>query len=238
MSKMTKNPAGIVRELHRRMKRVREKNGTSGLIKSVFWFLVYPFYESAQYILFVKEVEPEYSTSERRPNIGTNKLTFKVVTSNQEADKLEAEGYNFRKYANEFNNYLKRYTWLLDCGLIACCTFVEKEFAAISWVALSKQVQDAIKAPPVKIDYENNEILARGMWVNPKYRGMELYRYTVRNRDKYLANRGVKRVLGPADYINKAGIGVAGAVGSKEYGRGRSIRILWWKSWRESRCKQ
>lgn len=238
MNKITINPAGIVSEMQRRMKRVRERSGTSGLIKSVFWFLTYPFYEHAQYILFTKEVEPEYSTNERRTNMDSNQLTFKVVTSNQEADKLENEGYSFRKYANDFNNYLKRYTWLLDCSVIACCTFVEKDFAAISWVILSKKVQDAIKAPPVRIDYENHEIMARGMWVNPKYRGMELYRYTVRNRDKYLAVRGIKRVLGPVDYINKAGIGVARAMGSKEYGRARSLRILWWNSWKEFHNKQ
>lgn len=229
----TLNPVIFFREFRRRALRIKENQGIKGLVKGIIGFIIYPFFKSTSYYLY--EISP-FSDSQKlvsSPEITNKKLSLKVVRSNTEADELESEGFNFRSQANEFNYYLKLYTQWLDYGAIAFCTFVDKEFAAISWVLPTQQTQDAVKAPPMKIDYANHEVMQRGMWVNPKYRGIGLYRYTVYNRDRYLADHGVTKLRATVDFSNKIGKGVDEALGSKQYGTARALRVLWFKTWKE-----
>jgi hypothetical protein len=228
------NIALILDEFKMRANRIRQQKGTFALIKGFVSFLVYPFYKRTPYYLYEIRVTPEYSESEPRPVVDINQLAFQVVTSNQEADKLEKEGYKFRQHQTEFNHYQTLYTHWLDCGAIAFCTFVEKDFAAISWVLPSQKAQNAVKAPQLKVDYTNHEVIQRGMWVNPKFRGLQLYRYTVRNRDRYLSGKGVITLRATVDYSNKIGKGVDEAFGSIQYGKGLALKILWWKFWKET----
>jgi hypothetical protein len=232
--KQVLNPTVISRELIIRANRIRQQHGTIGLLKGVFGFLVYPFYKRTPYYLYENQVSPEYGISESLSRIDTKELYFRVVTSNQEADKLEAEGYNFRKYPTEHNHYLTLYTKWLDCGAIAFCTFVEKEFAAICWILPSQKAQDAVKAPPLKVDYANHEVMDRGLWVNPKYRGTGLLRYTTCNRDRFLRNTGITLIRTTVDYSNQTGKGVEEALGARQYGRARALKILWLRFWKES----
>jgi hypothetical protein len=227
------NPVIFFREFRIRAYRIKENQGTTGLVRGILGFISYPFYKSTRYYLY--EIPPllDYSKLESNPRIADKKLSFKVVRSNIEADELESEGFSFRSQVNEFNYYLKLYTRWLDCGAIAFCTFVDKEFATISWVLPSQHAQDAVKAPPAKIDYANHEVMQRGMWVNPKYRGMGLYRHTVYYRDSYLVDNGVKMLRATVDFTNKIGKGVDEALGSTQYGTARALRIMWFKSWKE-----
>jgi len=137
--KQVLNLTVISRELIIRANRIRQQHGTIGLFKGVFGFLVYPIYKRTPYYLYENQVSPEYGISELHSRIDTKELYSRVVTSNQEADKLEAAGYSFRKYPTEHNHYLTLYTKWLDYGAIAFCTFVEKEFAAICWILPSQK---------------------------------------------------------------------------------------------------
>lgn len=77
-------------------------------------------------------------------------FTFKVISTNQEADELEAAGLEFRSL---FADARER----LDKGAIAFCTFVGREFANIGWAAMSEEASESIKEPPMKVDFAHNE---------------------------------------------------------------------------------
>jgi hypothetical protein len=219
--------------LKTRAKEIWKENGTPGLLKAGLRFLITPVYKSESFWLTVTPITSEYKSDATRPRISLDKLHFEFVNSNQEADRLEKEGFSFRSHQTYFNHNFKLYSRWLDYGAIACCTFVEKEFAAIDWTIISKHAQDEIKAPPLKVDYANHEAFSRGAWVNPKYRGMELWTYTIRNRDRFLLERGFTIKRGVIDYTNKSGRGISISGGSRVYGTGRRVRVLWYKFWKE-----
>jgi hypothetical protein len=173
------------------------------MFKASYLYLISPFYKQDYYYLYENNVRKDYGPSEAQPRLNSNDLIFKIVSSNQEADELEGQNFKFRSYPTDWNHGITDYRLWLNQGAMAFCTFVGKDFAAISWVIPSQQVQDKITYPQ-KIDY-NNEVFPRGAWVNPKYRGMELYRYTVRNRDRFLSERGIKLTRSNIVYGNKVG---------------------------------
>jgi len=90
-----------------------------------------------------------------------------------------------------------------------------------------------LKPPPIKIDFTNHEVTTKSAWTSPKYRGLELFNYTLRNRNKYLADNGFTISKDIVDFNNKNGIGISKAAGTKIYGTGQRIRVLWWKFWKE-----
>jgi hypothetical protein len=227
------NFSNIYNEFIRRVRRTWNNYGTIGFFKATLRFLVYPFFQCVEYRLYQSQITPNYIISGNRYGDVTDKVTFRVVRSNPEADKLEVEGLSFRSYPTPFNNYLKFYRRWLDCGAIAFCTFVDKEFAAICWVIPSKRTQLAIKAPLLHVNYSQHEVFPRGAWVNPKYRGMDLYRYNWVNRDRYLSQIGITTLRSVIDYSSKIGKDFVEALGQKQYGRARSLKILWFRFWKE-----
>lgn len=211
---------------------IQEHSGKLGLVKGAFRLLFSPVYKKEPYFLYEYKIKTEHEISEKTPTISKDILAFKVVTSNQEAEKLEAEGYRFRSHKTSFNHGLTIYTKWLDYGAVACCTFVGKEFAAIHWVILSENVQKKITFP-IHIDYSNHIGMTRGAWVKPKFRGSGLFRYNSRNRDRFLLEHGVNVLRSPVEYTNNVGQGLYKALGGRKYGKARQLKILWWKSWKE-----
>ena len=133
-----------------RVREIRGQRGTGGLLKAGFRFLASPVYKSESFWLTVAQLSADYKSEASRPRIGIDQLTFKAVTSNDEADRLEAEGFSFRRHPTYFNYNLKVYTHWLDCGAVACCTFVGKEFAAINWAITSQRTRDASESSPAE----------------------------------------------------------------------------------------
>jgi hypothetical protein len=225
-----------MKQLWAEAKRIRQQNGLKDLLKTGIMFLISLIYSNKLWYLYEYEIkiEKDQDVLEAQHRLKTYDLNFVVVSSNEEADKLEMEGFGFRSYPTTWNIPLNLYTHLLDLGAIAFCTFVGKDLAVITWVIPSQQVQEKFGAPPLKLDY-HHEAFIRGAWVNPEYRGLGLYRYTARNRDRFLLKRGITTVRTAVTYRNEAGRGLGEAIGHKKYGTARLVTILlWWKSWRET----
>jgi hypothetical protein len=234
MSVIVYNPVSVFVEFHKRATRIKNKSGTVGLIKGIFSFLAYPFFKNTSYYLYKKEMSSSEELKEKLNEPSEGNLHFFVVTSNRDADQIEQQGYYFRKYPTPFNWYHKLYYTWLDLGIIACCTFVGKEFGAITWMITNQQSHNAVKAPPMKINYTKKEVMIRGVWVNPKYSGSRIFTYTARNRDRYLSANGYTALKATIDTANETGSRVARALGGEKYGIGRATRVLWFKHWTEA----
>jgi hypothetical protein len=217
------------------LRKISQEDGLIELIKSFVLFLIRPFYDRHLYYLYegiIDSKEIEYNISKDIPKTNIGALNFKIVSSNSEADRLEKENFEFRSYFRKFNIDINPVR-MLDIGLIAFCTFIGKEFAAISWVIPSQQAQARYKAPPLKVDYSNHEAFPRSSWCHPKYRGLGIYRYTESNRDRYLSQIGITMLRSTVEYKNKSGYRMAEGMGYTKYGKAIFTRVLWWKFWQE-----
>ena len=220
--------------LQQRAKEILEHDGLVELLKSGIMFFIIPIYERNVYYLYKYNVKNDADPNEGILKFRMNDITCKVVTSNKDADKLESQNFYFRSYPTDHNEDRKTYSRWLDQGAIAFCTFVGKDFAAITWVVTSQQTQDSLKTLPIKVGYSNKEAFGRGAWVNPKYRKLGLYGFTITNRDRFLTDMGISMLRNAAHSTDKVGRALQQTVGSKIYGEARSKRILFWKFWGET----
>ncbi|MCK4723818.1 MAG: hypothetical protein KAT75_10955, partial [Dehalococcoidia bacterium] len=149
-----------------------------------------------------------------------------IISTNQEADELEAGGLEFRSHVP---NGRER----LDKGVVAFCAFAGLELAGISWVSVSQQAKDALPEPPYRVDFSKNEACVGDAWTNPKYRRMSLGVYRAFRTHRFMLEHGVvvKRIA-----FRRGSVWpeiLAARIYRTRYAEGRYLRILWWKSWKE-----
>lgn len=232
MSSLASNKRSLQSGLSR-VREIQKEEGFLEVVKHCTLFFISPIYKRHMFYLRVKPVKADESLVDSHMKIDVRDLQSAMVTSNQEAEKLEKDGYKFRSYPTDWNLGLTTYTRWLDEGMIAFCIFLAKDLAAINWVIRSAKTQKRVSLP-LKIDYSKGEGFARGTWVNPKYRGLGLMRYLFYNRDRCLLSLGIKYLRTADDYNNKNASGAANVLGYTNYGRARLVRIFWWKFWKET----
>ena len=153
-------------------------------------------------------------------------LTLKIVSTNEQADELDREGFEFR---SQFINARER----LDRGAIAFCIFMSREFANIGWITLTQQAKDSLNELPFKVNFSNNEACTGGAVTNPKYRTMGLMRYNYFKRLEFLKENGRLRDRAAVAKSNIASqMGVA-KISDNIYAEARFLKLLWWKFWWE-----
>ena len=209
-----------------RAKQIRQTEGLKPLISRASTFILHLFFVYQTYYLYAEYTRdlPDIREADFMPK--TDDFTPKVVTSNEEADELEAQGLEFR---STIPNARKR----LDSGAIAMCIFVGRELANIGWFAMSQEAKDSLGEPPYRVDFSNRESVVGGLWTNPRYRrlGLRVYnRYMslrraldneIEVRRAAYAKRNLPAIKGRASFYHQP------------YAEGRYLKILWWKSWKE-----
>ena len=216
--------------LSRRAKQIYQTEGGIALFRRACAFVVYSLFEYRTYYIYADCLRdlPKLNEAYFMPKIPT--FTPKVVSSNKEADDLEAQGFEFR---SQVPNARKR----LDNETIALCIFVGWELGHIGWLAMTQQGMDSLDEPPYKVDFANGEAVSTGTWTNPKYRRMGLRRYKSFMSRKLALEKGI--VVRWAA-IRRNNIPSIKSRASPNYpcAEGRYLRILWWKSWKEKTLSQ
>ena len=212
--------------LLRRTMQIYETDGIVALLRRGFAFLAYCFFQYRTYYLYADCTEDLLALYEDDFKPSIDGLTLKIVSSNEEADELEAEGLQFRSHVQ---NAQQR----LDKGAIAFCVFIGSELAHIGWVALSRDAQSSIGEPPFKVDFSNKEGCTGDAWTNPKYGRMGLSSYIYMRRLRFMLNNGIVTNCSAANKRNVLAQKYATKVDKNMCGEGRYLKILWWKSWKE-----
>jgi hypothetical protein len=75
--------------------------------------------------------------------------------------------------------------------------------------------------------------LARGVWVNPRFRKLAMYNYNVRNLNCFLAEKGIKSILTPVDRAFEPGMALMRVAGCRSYGRAEYHRFFGYVHWKE-----
>ena len=213
--------------LFSRAKRIYHTEGLMPLAKAGYRFLIYHLFEYSVYWLYTEPVPSRAGLNEADFMPRVDDYVWKVVSSNREADELEAEGYEFRSLVV---NGRER----LDSGVAALCVFVGKELANIAWVATSQEAKDCIREPPYRVDFANHETCWGGIWTHPRYRRLGLRRYARFKLDEFLLTKDSVRNRGAIRKGNVAAVNSRAQHFPPPYAEGRYLRILWWESWKET----
>ncbi|MGB2853465.1 MAG: hypothetical protein WBC55_03340, partial [Dehalococcoidia bacterium] len=135
----------------RRAKQIYQAEGLIPLVRRGFAFLGYRLLDYRTYYLYAAPIEESLRVLDQShtvPNV--DDFSVKVVSSNDEADELEAQGFKLRSQASDVGERL-------DKGAIAFCIFVGRELACIGWVALTQEAMASLDEPPYKVDFANHE---------------------------------------------------------------------------------
>ena len=207
-----------------RAKRIFQTEGWIPLLKQSLKFFVGLFFQYKTYYLYEYRFK-EMNETDFVPKI--HDFTFKIVSTNQEADRLVPNGFEFRSFNSVFRERL-------DKGAIAFCIFIGRELAHIGWVAMNEEARKSILTLPLRVNFSNNESFIGGIITMPKYQGKGLMAYGLLKRLQFLREKGVmvsRHIIAKNNVVSRT---VVENSGYNRYGEARYLRILWWKSWKEN----
>ena len=214
--------------LLRRAKQVLQTEGLIPLVRRGFPLLLGHFFRYRRYYLYetdIQQILKERNEADFLPRI--ENFTIKIVSTNEQADELEAEGLEFRSQVINAGHRL-------DKGAVAFCIFVGQELAYHGWIATTEAAMKALGEPPLRVDFANNEACGADVWTNPKYRGKGLAPFADFKTYQFLQQIGrvVHRASTPTGNVSSqkawAKLGHP-----KIHAEARYLKILWWKSWKE-----
>jgi len=155
-------------------------------------------------------------------------FTLKMISSNQQADELVANG--FEDFRHHISNSKRR----LDSGAIAFCLFVGKEFASISWVAMDEKAQRSLVSLPMRINFSEEALLEDIMTI-PKYRRKGLHSYIRFKRNQFLEEQGITTRITTVRASNNIRLRrMSRRAGSQYYAKAKYIKFVWWTWWKET----
>jgi len=213
-------------ELFRRAASIHRTEGLLPLTKRATAYAVRRLFRYETYYLYEGDSSTykRFSDTDFVPKV--DGLSFRVVHTNEEADELEAQGFQFGEHAGDARSKLNN-------GAIAFCVFVGHELANVGWLCTTQQAKDSLDEPPVRVDFSNGETWTGGFSTNPRYRRMGLHTYCILEMIEYWLQKGIVKSKWAVAKRNFAALTAESKIGSVIYGEGRLIKVLWWKSWKE-----
>jgi len=206
-----------------RAKEILQQEGLTPLLRRGFGFVAGWFFQYGTYYLYEHTLK-QRNGADFIPRL--QNFTFKMVSTNQEADELAASGLEFRSRDGTDRDRL-------DKGAIAFCVFVGRELVHIGWVAMTQQAKDAMKELPYAVDFSKNEACSGATVTSPDYRGMGLMAYGYFKRLEFLREMGRARCRAAVAKSNIASQRGHAKLNPKLYAEARYLRILWWRFWEE-----
>jgi hypothetical protein len=167
------------------------KRGLSYVLSFVFSYGSYYVHVS-----FLEDIN-KYNEADFRPAI--ENMEIFIVENNQDADKLEGSGFEFRSAVFMSHE-------ALNAGSIAIVIFVDQKFAAIHWISLNIRSQKILGGPPVKVDFSSGNAIINGARVLSGFRNKGLFTFLVYKVREYLHNRGFARTWSLNDCKNTAAV--------------------------------
>jgi hypothetical protein len=213
----------------KRARDILQTEGLKPLLTRGFAFVGDCLLEYGDYYLY------EYTLKERNeadflPEI--QDFTFKIISSNEEADKLaEAIGSDFRRRFVKARNKL-------DEGAIAFCIFVKGEVAYIGWVALSEETHKAVDNLPYRVDFLNHEACTGGTETIPQYRNKGLMAYGCVKMFQFLKGQGIVVSRNAIAKSNIASQKAHAKFSPRICAEAKHLRLLWWHFWKEKPLAQ
>ena len=152
-------------------------------------------------------------------------FTCHVVRNEEQADELEAKGYEFRSFQPQARK-------ALETGAIAVCVFVQHELAHIGWIALSEEAKPYVDHW-LKVDFANKEACTGCALTIPKYRGTGLQTYGIYLRLDLLRSMGIAKSKASVGIGNVPSQRVHDKFSPELYARVRYFKLFGCDFWKE-----
>jgi hypothetical protein len=199
--------------------------GLIALAKRVLSFISQRYFRYGTYYLYGYPLSNIDGLNESDFLPRTAEFSLKVVSTEDEARELEADGIDLQMWCS---NGRER----LESGAMAFCTVVGQEPANIMWVALNERAQTCIGERPFAVDYTHGEYCGSS-WTHPKYRRLGLTKYATFKVVQTMRDMGKTSTRGAVLKRNRASVEASAMFGATRYGEGRYIKLLCWESWKQ-----
>ena len=207
-----------------RAKEIFQTEGLLPLLRRGFIFLIGYFFRYQRYYLYEHTIKPR-NEADFLPK--TQDFTFKIVTTNQQADELAAAGFKFGSHALNARGGLEK-------GAVAFCFFIDGELAHLGRVAMNEEAKNCFDSLPYRVDFAHKQACTGGTWTHPKYRGRGLMVYGYFKRFEFLREQGMKSSRNGVEADNIASRKAHARFGPKVYAKARYLKVLRRKSWKET----
>lgn len=206
-----------VRELFQKAITILRAEGPIPLLKRTYLFIWPYIFRFETYYLYEIHLQ-ERNEADCLPQI--KDITFKIVSSTEQADELEADDF---KFISLFPGARLK----LDAGIIAACIFVERQIANVHWIAMNKEAKMGWDPIPYKVNFSNKEACTVGAYTLPEYRRTGLHRYNTIKRNQFLRESGIE-IIRNAIRKNNAHANISGKIYAKAY-YGRILGLKYYK---------
>ena len=210
----------------KRVTYVLRTEGLKSLLRRGFAFLLRPIFCHETYYLLELSIQDQESVPEDfRPDLP--ELTYRFVTTNQQADELATQFDDFR--VRSLNTRER-----LDKGAIAFCIYVGRELAYILWTATSEPGRKTFVDVPYRVDFASKEICTGSEETMPQFRRKGLKTYSSLLRYQYFKERGVTTLRCDVMKENIVSLRANARFGHRIYAKGSYVKLLGWRFWRET----
>lgn len=207
-----------------RAKDVWQKEGLIPVLKRGFPLLARCFFQYGTFYVYEHTIK-ERNEADFLPKI--QNFTVQIVYTNQQADELAANGFDFRSYSIHARRNL-------DKGAIAFCIFVGWELAHVGWVAMTEEAKNTVDPFPFRIDFSNKEACTGGTLTIPKYRRKGLQEYVQFKRFQFLWEKGIVTSRNTVHTNNIPAQRTNEKFHPKIHAKARYLKVLWWQFWKET----
>ena len=214
-----------------RAKHVYRTYGWASLLRRALLLALQLLFVHRVYYLYDCVLEHDQSLRNDNLTPPLDDVSHMFLSTNEEVDDLEARGYEFRSLVHDARARL-------DAGAWASCIFVGKELANIFWVAMTQPARDSLKGPPFRVDFAARECWTGDAWTNPKYRRAGLFSYNDIKSRRQQYEQGIRVSKWAVGKNNTPTRRISSRIGARVSAEGRFLRILWWKSWKETPLSQ
>ena len=215
-----------LKSIIQRTQAILDKEGLLSLFKRVSTFMIHQIFIHATFYLIEDSIKDiDVNPDDFMPDIPN--LNYRFIKTNQEADKVTGEFSDFRL---SHHNARER----LDKGAMALCIFIGSELAYINWTATTEASKKTFNDIPYKVNFGNKEVVSGGESTEPKYRRKGLSKYGHLLKDRFLKDMGVNKKHATISKSNLISMKAKSGFGHRVYAKGRYIKILGWKLWKET----
>ena len=126
---------------------------------------------------------------------------------------------------------------MLDREVLLWCVFVDKELAHRCWVAMSNEASEYVDPFPLLTDCERGAVVGKGT-TTPKYRRLGIYTYVRSKVYQYLKEEGRPNAKLSVRKDTIASQKAQARLGSRIYGEGFHLKLLFWECWKHKPAKR
>ncbi|OGO17349.1 MAG: hypothetical protein A2Z02_04550 [Chloroflexi bacterium RBG_16_48_7] len=186
-----------IREINSRIQYILKNDGFLALCRRCLSFIgnrIFKYEEFAIHLHYPSNIR-KFKEVDFTPAVDS--FDFLLIKDNAEADRFEAQGFEFR-------SRIFRAREALEAGGVALTVFIGKQIASINWLAFNKKVQAILGEPPIKIDFAARESITSGAQTLTEFRGKRLFAYTMFKSREILHEYGILRDWGLTSRNNSA----------------------------------